>query len=409
MNATTTSPAEKLSLGCIDVLPGGALGEKLALAEKEGRPLRVKFGMDPTSADVHVGHCVVLQKLREFQDAGHTVVLIIGDYTARVGDPSGKSKTRPVLSGEQIDDNAKTYQDQAFRILDRERTEVRWNGEWLSTMTPVEMFQLLRTATVARLLERDDFSKRFAAGEPISLLEMTYPLLQGFDSVAVEADIELGGTDQLYNLLMGRTLQQEHGQPLQAVMTMPILVGTDGVQKMSKSLGNYIGVDDPPSEIFGKVMSIPDETMPDYYRYAAGIPWTQAEEYIAGIVSGHAHPNNAKRALARMVVQRFHDAAAAGEAEQRFDQMFKDKSVPDDIPEIAAGDLPLNDDGNVFLPALLVSHLGSPSNGEARRLIQQGGVKLDGTPLSADALEMAASDLAGNVLQVGKRRFLRIT
>ena len=400
--------ADTLAHGCINVLPADSLGERLAAAAREQRPLRVKLGMDPTSADIHLGHCVVLQKLREFQDAGHTVVLIIGDYTARVGDPSGRSKSRPVVTGEEISANAQTYQDQAFRILDRERTEIRWNGEWLAELTPEQMFSLMRCATVAQVLERDDFSKRMAAQTPISVLELLYPLLQAYDSVAIDADIEFGGTDQLFNLLMGRTVMPQYDKVAQMVMTMPILAGTDGTEKMSKSLGNYIGVTDAPEEMFGKTMSIPDELMPEWYRLAAGLEARIAEEYIAGIESGATHPNHAKRTLARCVVERFHDTAAAEAAEQHFDRLFKEHALPDDMPEIAIGDIPLNDAGRVFLPALLVDQLGLQSNGEARRMIQQGGVKLDGIPVPADQLEMDPPALAGVVLQVGKRRFLRI-
>jgi tyrosyl-tRNA synthetase len=401
--------AERLSLGCVDVLPEGKLAELLARAASESRPLRVKFGMDPTSPDVHIGHCVVLEKLRQFQDEGHTVVLIIGDYTSRVGDPSGRTKSRPVVSGEEIDANAKTYQEQAFAILDRERTEVRWNGEWLAEMTPEQMFGLLRCATVAQILERDDFSKRMEASAPISILELVYPLVQAYDSVAIDADIEFGGTDQLFNLMMGRAVQPQYGKRPQIVMTTPILTGTDGVEKMSKSLGNYIGVTDAPEEIFGKTMSIPDEAMPEWYRYAAGLSWVEAEEYVAGIESGATHPNHAKRSLARMIVERFHDSETAAQAEAHFDRLFREHATPDEMPSIPAADLPRNDDGNVFLPAVLVAHMGVPSNGQARRLIAQGGVKIAGEPASEEQLELAPEELVGAVVQVGKRRFLQVT
>jgi tyrosyl-tRNA synthetase len=403
-NPGTRSP---LARNAVDVVPAGGLDEKLRLAEKEGRQLRVKFGIDPTTADIHLGHCVPLQKLRDFQDAGHLAVLIIGDYTARVGDPSQRSKTRPLISPEEIDANAKTYQEQAFRILDRDRTEVRFNGEWLGNMKPAELFRLLSYSTVARILERDDFARRYAAQAPISLLELTYPLLQAYDSVAVDADIELGGTDQLYNLLMGRTIMPHYGLEPQVVLTSKILVGTDGTQKMSKSLGNYIGVTDTPGDIFGKAMSIPDEAMQEYLRLAAGLDADTADTHIAELEAG-AHPNKVKRALARAVVERLYGADDASAAEQRFDTMFRAHGVPDDAPHVTLAGDDLNEAGKVFLPALIVRHMGVPSNGEARRLLQQGGVKLDGEPLPADPLEVDPATLSGRVLQVGKRRFLRI-
>lgn len=400
--------AELLARACEDVLPAGGLARLLQDADAAGRPLRVKFGMDPTSADVHLGHAVVLQKLREFQDAGHVVVLIIGDYTARVGDPSGRSKSRPTVDGDAIDANARTYQEQAFRILDPERTEVRWNGEWLAKLSPLDMFRLQRGATVAQVLERDDFARRMEEHAPISLLELMYPLLQGYDSVAIDADVEFGGTDQLFNLLMGRHLQPQYGQPAQAVMTMPILTGTDGSDKMSKSLGNYVGLEDDPNDVFGKVMSIPDELMPEWYRYAAGLSWDVAQEYVAGLASGGVHPNHAKRTLARHVIERFHAPEVAVAAEARFDTQFRERAIPDDIPELSIGAVELNDAGRVFLPTLLVAAGWAGSNGEARRLIQGGAVRVDGTQLAADSMELEPGQLVGSVLQAGKRRFARV-
>ncbi len=381
--------AAELRRNAVDVLPEGRLEEQLA----EGRPLRVKLGIDPTTADIHLGHTVVLEKLREFQLAGHRVVLIVGDFTARVGDPSGRSAQRPVPSVEEIEANAATYQDQAFRILDRELTEVRRNSEWLR-MEPEELLGLLATTTVARLLERDDFQKRLAANAPIAALELLYPLLQGYDSVAVRADVELGGTDQKFNLLFGRDVQASYGQSPQSVMTMPILVGTDGTQKMSKSLGNYVGVTDPPEEMFGRLMSIPDEAMGEYFRLLLGdeVPSTP--------------PNEAKRELGRRIVERFHGAEGAAEAEARFDRIHVRREVPDDVEEL---DLePFRDDGEgVHLPALISRAFGTTSS-EARRLIRQGGVRLDGEPVPAESLDMAPAELEGRVIQVGKRRFARI-
>lgn len=414
-DAATTPPAdefvaaaEALARGCVDVLPAGALARRLQHAADAGRPLRVKLGMDPTSPDVHLGHAVVLQRLRAFQDAGHVVVLIIGDYTARVGDPSGRSKSRPVVDGDQIDANARTYQEQAFRILDPERTEVRWNGEWLAKLTPLEMFRLMRGATVAQVLERDDFQKRFTSNAPISILELLYPLLQGYDSVAVESDIEFGGTDQLFNLLMGRHLQPQYGQTPQLVITTPLLRGTDGVEKMSKSLGNYIGLDDDPNDVFGKVMSIPDELMPEWYRYAAGLTWDEAEAYVLGVEHGTVHPNHAKRTLARHVIERFHPRSVAQGAEERFDAQFKRNEVPEGIPELSIAAIPRTEAGLVFLPAVLVAAGWATSNGEGRRLIQGGAVRIDGTQVAASVLEIDPATLVGVVLQAGKRRFARI-
>jgi tyrosyl-tRNA synthetase len=367
-----------LTRNAVDVLPEGRLAEQLA----GGRPLRVKLGIDPTTADIHLGHTVVLEKLREFQQEGHTVVLIIGDFTAQVGDPSGRSSTRPLPAPEEIEANAATYQEQAFKVLDRERTEVRFNSEWLR-MESQALLSLLAQTTVARLLERDDFQKRLAAGQPIAALELLYPLLQGYDSVAVEADIEIGGTDQKFNLLFGRDIQTAYGQPPQSILTMPILVGTDGVQKMSKSLGNYVGVTDAPEEMFGRLMSIPDEAMDDYYRL------------LLGGARPEGAPNEAKRELAR------------AEAEEHFNRVIRDKGVPDEIPSwnidpYAGGDLDL-----ILLPKLIGSGF-ELSSSEARRLIKQGGVKLDGETIAPDILELPRQDLAGKVLQVGKRRFLSL-
>jgi tyrosyl-tRNA synthetase len=384
-----------LTRNAVDVLPAGRLDEQLAA----GRPLRIKLGIDPTTPDIHLGHTVVLEKLREFQAAGHQVVLIVGDFTARVGDPSGRSAQRPMPSPEEIEANAATYQEQAFKVLDRERTEVRFNGEWLR-MASEELLGLLAQTTVARLIERDDFQKRLAAGAPIAALELLYPLLQGYDSVAVEADVELGGTDQKFNLLFGRDIQSAYGQVPQSIITMPILVGTDGVQKMSKSLGNYVGVTDAPEEMFGKVMRVPDEAMPDYYRLVLG------EAPPEG-----APPNEAKRALARGIVARFHDGDAAARAEAHFERLFVERAVPDDVEEASIAVLVGAGAGRgedaVHLPQVMAA-LFELSSSEARRLIKQGGVKLDGEPIDPDTLDLEAAELDGRVLQVGKRRFRRL-
>ena len=379
-----------LTRNAVDVLPEGRLAEQL----DAGRPLRIKLGIDPTTADIHLGHTVVLEKLAEFQREGHQVVLIIGDFTAQVGDPSGRSATRPVPSAEEIDANAATYQEQAFKILDRERTEVRRNSEWLR-MAPDELLGLLAQTTVARLLERDDFQKRMAAGQPIAALELLYPLLQGYDSVAVEADVELGGTDQKFNLLFGRDIQAAYGQKPQSIMTLPILVGTDGVQKMSKSLGNYVGVTDAPEEMFGRLMSIPDEAMAEYYRL------------LLGSEQPATPPNEAKRELGRRIVDRFHGEGAGAAAEDHFNRIHVQHAIPDDIPEIDLDGYRADGNGLVHLPALIRGAFGLSSS-EGRRLIQQGAVRLDGEPLPAEPLDLESDSLAGRVLQVGKRRFCRL-
>lgn len=380
--------APALLEGAVEALPEGMLAKQLA----EDRPLRVKLGIDPTAPDIHLGHVVVLNKLRQFQDAGHVVVLIIGDYTARVGDPSGRAVERPVLTDDQIDAHARTFQEQAFTVLDRDRTEVRRNGEWLA-MSSDELFRLVRRFTVARLLEREEFSRRMQASESISILELLYPVLQGYDSVAVEADVEIGGTDQKFNLLFGRDVQQSLGVPAQSILTMPILPGTDGVRRMSKSLGNYVGVTDPPEEMFGKLMSIPDEVMGDYYRLLLYEPLDEGR-----------HPGEAKRELARRLVARFHGDGAATEAEGHFDRVHVRHEVPEDIRAVRVEP---GADGEVHLPGLIAREF-EVSTSEARRLLSQGGVKVDGQALDGARLDLPLADLEGKVLQVGKRRFVRV-
>jgi tyrosyl-tRNA synthetase len=378
-----TDDADFLLRNAVDALPEGALRKQL----DGGRPLRVKLGIDPTAPDIHLGHTVVLRKLREFQDRGHTVVLIVGDYTARVGDPSGRAAERPMLAPEEIDRNAKTFEQQAYKVLDPDRTEVRRNGEWLA-MEMEELFRLARTATVAQLLERDDFAKRYSGGEPISVLELLYPLLQGYDSVAVGADVELGGTDQKFNLLLGRDIQQAYGKKPQSVLTMPILPGTDGVRRMSKSLGNYVGIDEPPAEIFGKLMRLPDDAMPVYHELLLDEPLDPGRPAV-----------ESKRAMARALTARSHGEDAARQAEEHFDRLHVERGLPDDIDEA-----PLPDQDPVHVPALLREHFGV-SAAEGRRLIGSGGVRVDGEQI-AD-LDLPAARLAGAVVQVGKRRFKR--
>jgi len=384
--ADPAAVAAYLGRNAVDCLPSGALAERLA----RGRPLRVKLGLDPTAPDIHLGHTVVLAKLREFQDSGHTVVLIVGDYTARVGDPSGRSATRPVLSGEQIDANAETYVRQAGKVLRTdERLELRRNAEWLD-MAMEDLFRLVRVPTVAQLLERDDFARRFAAGEPISLLELLYPVLQGYDSVCVRADVELGGTDQTFNLLMGRAVQQAYGQAPQVVLTTALLTGTDGVQKMSKSLGNHIGVDEPPEQMYGKTLSIPDEQIAPWFSLLLG------SDPPAGVPA-----RDAKRALARALVTRFHSATQAAEAEAAFDRLFIARELPAEIADHAVW----VQAGAVHLPAVIAEAFGR-SRSEARRTIAQGGVKLDGEVVLA--LDLAPDEVDGRVLQLGKRQFRRL-
>ena len=392
---------DDLMIGAVEVLPEGALETKLDLAEREGRPLRVKLGVDPTAPDIHLGHTVVLNKLRQFQDAGHVAVLIIGDYTARIGDPSGRSKTRPRLDGVVIDANAKTYQDQAFLILDDDpaRLEVRHNGEWLAPLTTEQIFELTSTTTVARILERDDFAKRWVAHQPISMLEMLYPLAQGYDSVAVEADIELGGTDQKFNLFMGRDLQEYFDQRPQAIMTLDILPGTDGVERMSKSTGNYIGVTKDPRDVYGKVMSIPDETMMTYFRLLTPHHADEFRAMQAELESGTVDPRDLKARLAREIIARLRGAAAAAVAEDHFDKVFRRHEAAADLQELALEPSDVEGGGQVFLPAVLERWFGQ-TRSEWRRRIQQGGVSLDGESLSS--LSLPAAQLAGRCLRAGK-------
>ena len=374
----------QLTKNAVDVLPEGELERKLAL----GRPLRAKLGIDPTAPDIHLGFAFVLRRLRAFQDAGHVAVLIVGDYTARIGDPSGRSKERQVLPEAVLDRNAKLFAEQAFRILDPERTEIRFNGEWLGALDYAELVRLTRTGTVARLLERNDFAERFATGTPISVSELLYPFAQGYDSVAVRADVEVGGTDQLYNLLMGRDVMQHYGLEAQAIVTYELLVGTDGAMKMSKSEGNYIGIDEAPEEQFGKVMSIPDGALEQWWRLCLD---RQAPD---------DEPMESKLALARGIVALWHGEEAAREAEEHFTRVVRKHEAPEDVPETS---LPAGDP--LHLPALLQQHFGVASTSEARRLIDQGGVRVNGSVVRD--LDLPRAALAGAVVQAGKRRFCR--
>jgi tyrosyl-tRNA synthetase len=374
----------ELTRNAVDLLPAGELEKKLA----KGRPLRVKLGIDVTSPDIHVGRAVPLQRMRAFQDEGHTGVLIVGDYTTRIGDPSGRSLERPILSDEEIDADAKTYLEQAMVILDRDRTEVRYNGEWLSKLSYAEVVRLARTITVARMLERDDFEKRFKAGDPISVSELLYPLMQAYDSVAVEADVELGGTDQLYNLLAGREVMQAYGLEPQVVLTTPLLLSWDG-EKMSSSVGNNIPLTMAPEEQFGRTMRISDEQLPQWYELVLEQPPPTGD------------PLEAKLALGRFIVERSHGADAARAAEEHFTRVVRERQAPDDVPEIA-----LADGDPVHLPALLASAFGMTTS-EARRLIAQGGMRLNGDVVTE--LDLPRSRLEGALLQAGKRRYARLT
>ena len=394
--------AVRLAGNAVDSLPAGALAQKLRTARAEARQLRVKLGIDPTAPDIHLGHVVVLGKLREFQDAGHLVVLIVGDYTARVGDPSGRSTLRPMLSEQEIDANAATFHEQALKILDGdpERLELRRNSEWLDMSMP-ELLKLLSTTTAAQLLERDDFAKRWSANEPISMLELLYPLLQGYDSVAIDADVELGGTDQKFNLLLGRDIQRAYGKPQQAILTMPILVGVDGHQKMSKSLGNQIGVTDAPEDMYGKTMSIPDEALPEYYRLLVA-PRARTGE-SASAMGDELSPRDAKRALARQLVAWLHSERDAEEAERHFERVFVERGVPEDIQEACVQCA----EGIVHLPGLIAQEFAM-SRSEARRMIDQGGVSLGDVALPAGSHDVPCEQADGQVLKVGKRRFRRL-
>jgi tyrosyl-tRNA synthetase len=395
MTVSVREQLDKIRRGAAHIIPEEELAAKLG----EKRPLRVKLGVDPTAPDIHLGHTVGLSKLRQFQDLGHHAVLIIGDFTALIGDPSGRSSTRPQLTRDQVRAAARTYQEQVFKILDPERVEVRFNADWLGRLSCEEVIRLGAQSTVARMLERDDFAKRYREGAPIGIHEFLYPLMQAHDSVEVRADIELGGTDQTFNILLGRQLQKEAGQSPQVAVILPLLEGTDGVQKMSKSLGNYIGVAEPPEEIFGKVMSISDDLMWRYYELLSG---EDVAALRAAVEAGREHPMEAKKRLAELLVARFHDAAAASAARHGFEQRFQEKRLDRDaLDEVRVpGDKPL------WLPGLLHEAGLVKSNSEARRLIKQRAVRVDGAAI--DAEEIAVGDATQLVIEVGKRRAIRV-
>jgi len=400
--------------GTHEVLPLKDLERKLKRSIETETPLRIKLGLDPSAPDIHLGHAVVLRKLRQFQDLGHTAVLIVGDFTGMVGDPSQRAETRKQLSAEEVRANAATYVEQICRILDEKRTEVVYNSEWLAKLTMEEVLRLTASMTVARMLERDDFAKRFAENRPISLVEFMYPLLQGMDSVAVRADVELGGTDQKFNLLVGRELQRDYGQEPQVILTVPLLEGTDGVQKMSKSLGNYIGITEPPGEIFGKVMSIPDEKIVKYFKLATDVDIDEIVEIERGLKNGSLHPGETKRRLAREIVALYYGQEAASQAEHEFNLKFKPGYAEQHTKTYTADAIfaePLNlpAEPKIWIAKLLVQVGFAKSNSEARRLIEQGAVELDGRVETDANRDFETSELAGKVLRVGKRRVGRFT
>lgn len=389
-----------ISHGVADLLPEDEFKKKLEKSVATNTPLIVKLGLDPTAPDIHLGHTVVLRKLKLFQDFGHKVIILIGDFTARIGDPTGKSVTRPPLTEEQVITNAKTYQEQIFKVLDPDKTEVRFNSEWLSKLDFADVLKLASKYTVARMLERDDFHKRYTEGRPISIHEFMYPLMQGYDSVALKADVEFGGTDQTFNLLMGRHLQGEEGMPEQTIITMPILEGLDGVQKMSKSLGNYIGISEAPSEMYGKAMSIPDELMMRYFMLVTDMSIEEQEQLSQDLESGVAHPRDVKMKLAHTIVRLYHGEEAANFGQEEFVRVFQKHAMPTDIPEYKVA---ITDEA-VFVPQLLSDAGLTASNGEARRSIKAGAFKIDGEKCNEEHIVLKD----GMVLQVGKRKFIKI-
>ncbi len=389
-----------MEFGVDTLLPKEEFVEKLTKAVKEDRPLIVKLGLDPTAPDIHLGHTVVLRKLKVFQDLGHQIVIVIGDFTARIGDPTGKSVTRPPLDEETVVKNAATYKEQIFRILDPNKTQIRYNSEWLSKLSFADVLKLAGKYTVARMLERDDFHKRFTEGRSIGVHEFMYPLMQGYDSVALHADVEFGGTDQTFNLLVGRHLQEEYGQKPQTIITMPLLEGLDGVQKMSKSLGNYIGIDEAPTEMYGKAMSIPDELMMRYYMLVTDVPIEEQEALAEGLKNQTIHPRDAKMRLAYTIVRLYHGEEKAKEAQEQFIRVFQKKALPIDIPDYKVDDL----SAPIYIPQLLTDAGVTKSNSEARRSIKAGAFKINGEKCQEETVQLAAD----MVLQVGKRKFIKI-
>ncbi|MEW6275743.1 MAG: tyrosine--tRNA ligase [Bacillota bacterium] len=396
---------EIIKRGTVEIIPEDEMVQKIKRALAAGRPLRIKLGLDPTAPDIHLGHTVVLQKMRQFQELGHEVIIILGDFTARIGDPTGRTETRPQLSEEEIRANARTYERQIYKILDPARTRLVFNSQWLAPLTFADVITLAAKYTVARMLEREDFSRRFHEGLPISIHEFFYPLMQGYDSVALRADVEVGGTDQKFNLLMGRTLQKEYGQEPQVALTLPILEGLDGVQKMSKSLGNYIGIDEPPGEMYGKTMSLPDGLMLRYFELVTPVSLEELREISAGLTEGRLHPRDVKMRLAREIVAFYHGEQAAREAEKEFIRVFQQHELPEEMAEFELNPQIL-ENGSIWLPKLMLLAGLVPSTSEGRRLIQQGAVKVDGMKISDPSYNVMPAD--GMVIRSGKRRFVRL-
>jgi len=404
-NMTVEEQFELLKRGTAEIVPEQALKDKLERSMKDGEPLRVKLGIDPTAPDIHLGFAVVLRKLRQFQDLGHNVVLIVGDFTAGIGDPSGRSETRPVLSADQIRANAETFTEQFWRILDKSRTELVFNGDWLGKMSFGDVVREASRVTVARVLERDDFQKRMNESRPIGLHELLYPIAQALDSVEIRADVEIGGTDQKFNILMGRDLQEAHGMEPQVGLFMPILPGLDGVQKMSKSLGNYIGINEPPNEMFGKVMSIPDSAMATYFELATDVPLDEVCAIEEGVADGTIHPMDAKKRLAYKITKMYHGEEAAQKAKTEFERVFSQRELPTEMPDVV---IPADilKDGKIWLPKLLVAAGMAGSNNEAKRLIEQGAVTIDDECITDSSVDVEIRD--GQVLRAGKFKFGRI-
>ncbi|NLM45273.1 MAG: tyrosine--tRNA ligase [Firmicutes bacterium] len=388
----------------VEIINEDELLKKLQRSLQTGKPLRVKLGLDPSAPDLHLGHAVVLHKLREFQQLGHQVIIILGDFTGKVGDPTGRSETRRQLTDEEVLRNAATYKEQVFKILDPEKTQIVFNSEWLAKLNFAQVIELASKLTVARMMEREDFAKRYREQQPISIHEFFYPLMQGYDSVALEADVEFGATEQKFNLLMGRHLQREFGQEPQVCIMMPILVGLDGVNKMSKSLGNYIGITEEPAQMYGKVMSMADELMLEYYRLATDYTMEEVAAVEQGLKDGSLHPRDAKMRLANRIVRIYHGQEAADRAEEEFKRVFQQGDLPEDIPEVEVG--AIAEDGRVKLLQLLTFAKLVPSNSEARRNIQQGGVRVNGEKI--DDINAVIPAVPGTVVQVGKRRFIRL-
>lgn len=398
---------ERIKFGVAEFISDADMLKKLKRSRETNKPLNIKLGADPTRPDIHIGHSVVINKLRTFQELGHHIHFLIGDFTALIGDPSGKNSTRPILSREEIEENAKTYAKQIFKILDPAKTEIVYNSHWINKMTPVDFIKMSAQYTVARMLERDDFTKRFKAGIPISIHEFLYPLTQGYDSVALKTDVELGGTDQKFNLLVGRDMQAAYGQEPQCVLTMPILEGIDGVNKMSKSLDNYISVVDTPKDMFGKTMRISDDLMYRWYELLTDITAAQLSQLKTDVAEKRKHPRDVKVALAKFLIKRFHSEAAAQAAEEEFHRIFVDKGLPDEVPEflISKSEFPV--EGLSICPLMVRAGLAS-SNGEASRLIQGGGVQVEGQKISDIKLKLGAELEKGVIIKAGKKKFVKV-